>query len=126
MFNTYQFPTRDVTKHVHEHRAPTNESVRLLKELENSASDKVISVNRLENNILNATWSVIDSPISMELTVVCRIMLNGNEIRFEKKMERPYRSDDPRKIVRSIIEALSEELVKQLLSTTEVRQHLLR
>src|SRR5437899_141820 len=34
--------TERVTEHVHEHRAPTDESVRLLSEMEKAARDKIV------------------------------------------------------------------------------------
>lgn len=118
MFNTYTFPTKHVTEHVHEHRAATDESVRLLHELEKEAANKVLSVNQIQNNFLKAHWTVIDDPIKMELTAVCRFAINGKEIRFETVIERPFHSQNAaRKVIRGVIDRLSEELVRQLLMT---------
>ena len=127
MFDRITFPTRveRVTEHRHEHRAPTDQSVALLRELEREAADKVLSVNRLQNNVLHAEWSVTDNPINMELTAVCRMKLNGKEIRFTTDLERPWDKKHVETIVRSLVERLAQHLVAELLTENRAFQTLL-
>lgn len=44
----------DVREDRHEHRAPTDESVRLLKEMERAARDKIVAALSLDNNTFKA------------------------------------------------------------------------
>lgn len=59
------------------HRAPTDESVKILKELEQSANDKVISSQKLDNNLVSATvWSMEDF-LSWKKKYKILIKING-------------------------------------------------
>lgn len=55
------------TQEVHEHRAPTDESVALLKEMEKAARDKIVASMLLDNNafkaLLNAEQDVANNLI---------------------------------------------------------------
>lgn len=79
MFDTYYKAevTRSVTEHVHEHRAPTDESVQLLKEMEQAAREKISDSLILKSNHVHA---VVQSNISnFDHTIRYRITydLNG-------------------------------------------------
>lgn len=93
MFNkTFVFPrTRteymSYEKTVNEHRAPTDKSVELLLEMENAAKDTLISITRLENNEMKATWHVFENCFSRRLEVVCRFELNGKEHRIDLSLD---------------------------------------
>ena len=128
MFNTYTFPTRTerVTEHVHEHRAPTDQSVSLLKELEREAADKVLSVNRLQNNIVDAQWVIVDDKMCLELTAVCRMKVNGHDLQFSVELDRPWRRESARKIVEAIAEKLAKYLVGEMLKNREMQTLLTR
>ena len=127
MFNRYVFPTKTerITEHVHEHRAPTDDSVSLLKELEREAASKVVSVNRLQDNVLKAEWTVIDNPMNFDLTVVCRMMLNGKEMTFTTDLEKPWRNEHAEKVVHTLLDRLAKHLVTELLTTNRAFQTLL-
>lgn len=62
---------------VTEKRAPTDESVTLLKEMEEKALAKLISVTRLDSNELKATWHVFRSYFDCQFNVIIRFALNG-------------------------------------------------
>ena len=68
MFNTYLYPQRTqtqyVTKEVHEYRAPTDESVKLLREMEQKAKNEVINSIQLESNYLKANVYLYADPMS--------------------------------------------------------------
>lgn len=80
-------PTRvvETSRTIHEHRAPTDESVKLLMEMEQKALEKLLSITRLENNTLNAVWSTFQTFEDARFHIVCRYQLNGsaNEIKFD-------------------------------------------
>lgn len=60
---TLVMPTRTeyVTREVHEHRAPTDESVKLLREMEDKARAQVISSIPLEGNTLHGVVRFVRS-----------------------------------------------------------------
>ena len=64
---------------MHEHRAPTDESVRLLKEMEEKAAQKLIATVRLQDNTFNATCHVFHHPCEMRVEFIVRFSLNGRE-----------------------------------------------
>jgi len=69
--------TRDVEKHVHEHRAPTDESVALLKEMEEKAQEKLLRSYKLDTNDFNAVWHVMQDNLHMVHRVLIQFELNG-------------------------------------------------
>jgi CRISPR/Cas system-associated endonuclease/helicase Cas3 len=69
--------TRDVEKHVHEHRAPTDESVALLKEMEEKAQEKLLRSYKLDTNDFNAVWHVMQDNLHMTHRVLIQFELNG-------------------------------------------------
>lgn len=131
MFNitTVQNPTQFVDRHIetHEHRAPTDESVKLLREMEKAVARKTISVHRLTNNTIDAVWHLRDDPMGLELTGHCRFILNGKPIEFELPLERHYRNDDhARTIITAIIDRIAKEIATKLLIEGGYQSRLLR
>jgi hypothetical protein len=70
-----------VTKQVDVKRAPTDESVKLLREMEQAAMERVISAGKIENNLIHADWRVFQSQTSFGVKVHYRIRVNGTERR---------------------------------------------
>lgn len=85
MFNkTVVLPTRTdtrfVTREVHEHRAPTDESVKLLREMEQASEAKRIACMRLDGNELRGLIEV--SQYAEDYRTVMRVVfdLNGKRL----------------------------------------------
>lgn len=71
------------TIHHHEHRAPTDESIRLLKELEEKAREKLLfSAECIAPNDLRFSWHVFNNECSRSLQGVCKLNLNGTNHDF--------------------------------------------
>lgn len=91
MFDTYLNPQRTqtqfVTREVHEHRAPTDESVKLLREMEQKARDQITKSIRLESNNLKANIYQYLDPLSMDK--VYRIVADINGKRVESEIRTP-------------------------------------
>lgn len=66
--------------HHHEHRAPTDESVKLLKEMEQAALDKVDETIRIEGNGFNAVIHLIRENFDDSLRARAVYELNGAKI----------------------------------------------
>lgn len=62
---------------VHEHRAPTDDSVRLLREMEAKARDSVLATLVSRDNTFEGTVFVTPDPASCEMVVRCLFTLNG-------------------------------------------------
>jgi hypothetical protein len=90
MFNTttihqHRHQTEVVDRNVTINRAPTDESVELLREMEAAAEDKLIYRGEIRNNTLSAQWNVFEDMLCMAYRCGIRIKLNGNEhlLKFE-------------------------------------------
>lgn len=64
---------------VEERRAPTDESVRLLREMEAAAERKLLAIVRLAQNELTATAHIFDDKLASEKRIVIRFGLNGEQ-----------------------------------------------
>ena len=80
-FDTYQVGPRsiDVHKTVTEKRAPTDESVRLLREMEAKAKDQVIEAMRLTSSSVEAVAHRYDNPMDMRTHFLIHYKLNGQK-----------------------------------------------
>jgi hypothetical protein len=111
MFDTHHHNHRTESRTIHEHRAPTDESVKLLSEMERKMLERILARHSLQENAFNAEWVVITAPAGMgDCKVVCRFLLNGNEHTFEKDVC-PL---DARMNPQSLALQIRDELVKTL------------
>jgi len=111
----------------HEHRAPTDESVRLLKEMEEAALNKIIGYTKLENNTLKGEVYVTRDSMRMETTAIARFLLNGQEIKItiplgDMMFERIEAVKE--RIWEAITKAVSRVIVGELLHFEEFRDAL--
>ena len=74
------------TVNITEKRAPTDESVELLKEFEEKALDKLLSAERIEFiNLTGMVYFFQNHTMSDEIDYYFIFNLNGNEIRIKQK-----------------------------------------
>jgi len=64
-------------------RAPTDESVKLLMEMEKAAEKKLLASCQLNDNQFSASWVIFSEPWRLGKRCVCRYKLNGSEREFE-------------------------------------------
>jgi hypothetical protein len=116
MFNTYitkEAPRYPQTITKHEHRAPTDESVRLLKEMEMKAEEKMIEAVRLENNVFKAVYRVFDNPRDMNYKCVVQYSLNNRDFTGEFTMN--HREVYPAKeIAFRVLEKIQDMMARHL------------
>jgi len=90
MFNTTYVNSSprviEQTTNIKEFRAPTDESVRLLREMENTAYENIIEAFHIKNNTFEAKAFVIPTVDFFEKKLIVRFKLNGEECLFEKKV----------------------------------------
>ena len=123
MFDTYvqrvsgtSFPSRI---DVHEHKAPTSESARLLSELEREAEKRLMSLTKLDDNVFNVTWYVFDSPMTLSLKAVGKFLINGQEHKIEidiptRFIGRKAKVEDYKKFGDEVCKAIQEKVAKFL------------
>lgn len=105
---TQHIPT---TVNVNEKKAPTDESIRILSEMEKAAENKLVSITRLKDNLFDATWHVFDEPASCSTKIICRFSMNGQTNQFTVTLEGPrYMSGE--EIVKKVHETITAELGK--------------
>ena len=127
MFDSISFtaPTRTeyVTRTVHEHRAPTDESVKLLHEMEQKAQDKIEKTVRLESNSLKAVLHQMMDPLNLDSVYVIQLDLNGNRhrcvIRIDSLKNKEERikyivQELANQITCEVLKSVSDELVRVL------------
>jgi hypothetical protein len=115
MFDTYKFPSViRVNSEQHEHRAPTDKSVELLREMEQKAREQIISVIRAENNDIKFDWVTrYDGPVG-EVESVLIMVINGK--RIERKFcEHDFRRRSPKEAMKLVMERVSEVIALEVL-----------
>ena len=121
MFDTYLSPQRTqtqyVTKEVHEHRAPTDESVRLLREMEQKAKDQVIKSIQLEPNHLNANVYLYADPMSFNH--MFRVVFDINGHSYVSEIAIPEDAPDS-VVVQKLHQGISDVIAQKILEDVAV------
>jgi len=80
--------TREVTKNVSivEKRAPTDESVRLLQEMQEKAKESILGHWVLEDNVFKAEWFRMADPHGLDEILSIRYFLNGIERKIKVRL----------------------------------------
>lgn len=111
MFNrTLVLPTINkteyVTREVHEHKAPTDESVKLLREMEAKAREQVIASISLDNNKLTGVVKVHFDPCKDAYIATAVVDINGK--RLTASVERHTHHGMPTHSVDGVKQLLAE------------------
>lgn len=123
MFDIIHTTPNTINVHKHEHRAPTDESIRLYKELEEKALQRLISTTTLEDNTFNATWHVFTDFINHENKAICRYKLNGVEYQFEADVDSIHTGEKlAKEMLKKIREKIADHLFISLAGMTEFRK----
>lgn len=82
-------PTRTeyVTREVHEHRAPTDKSIELLRDMEKQALDNFISRYDVTSNCINGSVFLFRNPIYNKIEWHVKFEINGEIINIEGKLQ---------------------------------------
>lgn len=108
-------PTQYVTREIHEHRAPTDESVKLLREMEDKAREKIEQSIRVGNNGFECTVTVEWEAISDEKIVTALFALNGKRMRAEARLLRYKVTDEPMQLAEAIRDAVAQVIAAEVL-----------
>lgn len=109
---------------IHEHRAPTDESIKLFDELKEKAIRSVTHSVKLNNNKIDAVSAFVVSNVGLTITdeLVIRFILNGENMEFAIKIDRHsfYSSDKydfQQKILNEMYKQLSNQIAAYVLNT---------
>lgn len=72
---------------VTERRAPTDDSVRLYKEIREQVIQELLEAYRTEDNTVNIAWIVLQDRLSLSRTVRGLLTLNGKDYKLEFPMD---------------------------------------
>jgi len=119
LFAEYHNDTQLVpyAKTVHEHRAPTDQSVALLREMESKAKDNVIQAIPMEFNGLKCTIVSYRSPYNYTEEILIKYNINGIENICQVKIPWLSYTDHPQleTILKEIHKQFSEDLARTIL-----------
>lgn len=102
---------------VHEHRAPTDKSVELLKEMESAATKKLIDCFKVEDNTLRAKWFVWENYAAWNIDVKCVFVINDKEYTIEEQIDlsaKNYNSEGRGRVIQEFIPKISKKVTERL------------
>jgi len=108
--------THDHNVKITEQRAPTDDSVRLLKEMQEKSRADLIGSYIIEDNSFNGVMDVYKNAMTLTNTVVVRFYLNNIEYITESSVRQIdfKTNDNPAKIFYSVVsEAITEKLLNE-------------
>jgi len=67
---------------IKEHKAPTDESIALLKEMEEKVLKKITKSFATDNNIFSVSASLVESELQLKSQILVKLQLNGKDYVF--------------------------------------------
>jgi len=104
--------------HIHEHRAATDDSIRLANEFRDKVKRDIVKQAIIDNNIVNAiSVCYVDNPSlkSNRINTHIRFKLNGEEFYFEKDLRMEVMENNEEYLGR-IYEAVSQQIALLIIS----------
>lgn len=118
MFNTINLRAGDQHHHhraeVHEHRAPTDESVKLLREMEKAALDRVLSTIHLEDAPVKCVVVHQRSILDDRDEFIMRYMMGGNVYDVRHEFRRPWSVANKQDTLEKCVDELRDALAKHI------------
>ena len=119
MFDTYtQKVMPHYAQHVHsnEHRAPTDESIKILRELEQKARDNILLLVRSDSNNFKYTATVYSDNFQFTHRLRVQFALNGHpyDLDFELPDRYAARADDKKAILLRVRDMIAKEIASKI------------
>ena len=116
MFNRTNYVTvKDgpmyVTKTTTEYRAPTDESVRLLKEMEEKAREKIIDSFTVKDNHFECKFFQEMDVTTQEMKYVVIYSMNGKKRTVNVRVERDVIADNYKKIISAVANDIAHAML---------------
>lgn len=126
MFNRYisthaqAGPAYPQTVTVHEHRAATDDSIRLANEMLEKVHRQVVFSETVNDNVFNYTCKIVLSPDNCESILLVHAKINGTDIVAQRRLDDNSRSVKPYEVIKLLMEKLFEvfsmEIAKDLIN----------
>ena len=113
-------PAYPQTVNVTEKRAPTDDSVRLLREMEEKATAQIVESYRIETNVLNGVVVIfLMDPADFDRKAWIRFNLNGKDYSFKEtfrwnEFTPTTKHDAIQMFVKAVREAIYENIMPEL------------
>lgn len=106
-----------VTERVVEQRAPTDESVRLLKEMEQAAHDKLLDSIKIADTGFECVVHVMRDPLAGDILMRAIVSVNG------RKLTADHRGDgrDVAAMARGLVDAVAHEIADHVVRPALVK-----
>lgn len=101
---------------INEHRAPTDESIKLLKEFEEKATQKIVDYCIIQDNIFNVNGCYFTFQCIGGYIIYFRFILNGKEYNFKETISSMDYAYDKLISLKKLYQLLSEEIAKDLMN----------
>jgi hypothetical protein len=103
---------------IKEERAPTDESLRLLKEMEKEVRNEIVESIAIDDNYVNGSITIFDiDPFMRHYRCVVSFKLNGRKYLVEKTLERvAFDIEGHAVMLRTLYEVVADEIAKQMLT----------
>ena len=126
-------PRRDYQsrQEIHEHRAPTDESIKLLNEMQEKTLKNIVAQFKVDNNVLSGivTYFSLDM-IHYQYLGVFQFKLNGIEHSISEKIDKFDLKRDKERVLRDfytkVSQTISEELFNAAMKDPDGIQELYR
>ena len=122
MFDTYQVGPRSLNANVSvtENRAPPDESVRLLREMEQKAEREILQAVRLDGNEFKGVMHKTYDPMTDEDRYAVIFELNGKRYKI---IESCQRGETMEKFVQRLRDAVANELSRAIIIPLSMKMH---
>lgn len=123
MFDTYTYRARSgpefvtVNKTVKEYRAPTDESIKLLREMESKAKEQVIKAIAVVDNKFNCSIQMWQDSLSCSFDILVAFDLNGERLTAKHRIFM-HEIKDTHEVVQELLKAVSDEIARHLIRTS--------
>lgn len=123
MFNTTYIDKRPVAQHssssvsITEKRAPTDESVRLLREMEETALNNVLKVLDIQDNIVSGRLIIFHSIESFNKRYKCLFKINEKDFSIDGELPYNVEGTDG-EYIQKFYDVISKQLAKFLLENS--------
>jgi len=108
---------------VHEHRAPTDDSVKLLREMEETSKESIIGSCLIEDNTLNGLVVIFQRQASgfMSRVAYIRFTFNGKEHVIKEELHHNFdwkRGEERTEVVRMLFDAVMKKVGEEIWTAT--------
>ncbi|QNH71486.1 hypothetical protein PP938_gp040 [Rhizobium phage AF3] len=93
--------------------APTHESVKLLREMEQTSKSEVINSMRLDNNRMRAVFHRVNDPFNADAAIRTIFELNG--VRHEVTSTTNMHTASPQDRLKQLVEDVSRKVAEEIL-----------